>query len=162
MGAFLVLLIWSQPAAWVVLGLVLIIAVVFAVIELLGRASTSEATAADKQAAAVDVDEDPRRPAATRINRCPSAGGHPTAPDKAEGTMRTCAELDIKHVWMHRGPGSGSVSDTATAYGREQRHHRHRRWLPLHVRPNWRLRPQGHADDLQEPRSQDRLTAEGS
>ena len=42
-----------------------------------------------------------------------------TAPDKAEGTMRECAELGIKQVWMHRGPGAGSVSPTATAYGRE-------------------------------------------
>ena len=42
-----------------------------------------------------------------------------TAPDKAEDTMRQCDELGIKQVWMHRGPGLGSVSDTATAYGRE-------------------------------------------
>jgi predicted CoA-binding protein len=42
-----------------------------------------------------------------------------TAPDKAEATMRECDELKIKHVWMHRGPGAGSVSDTATAFGRE-------------------------------------------
>jgi len=42
-----------------------------------------------------------------------------TAPDKAEGTMRECAELGIKHVWMHRSYGAGSVSDAATAYGRE-------------------------------------------
>ena len=42
-----------------------------------------------------------------------------TAPDKAEGTMRECAELGIKHVWMHRGYGQGSVSPAATAYGRE-------------------------------------------
>ena len=34
--------------------------------------------------------------------------------------MRECAELGIKHVWMHRGPGGGSVSETATAYGRER------------------------------------------
>jgi hypothetical protein len=33
--------------------------------------------------------------------------------------MRECADLAIKHVWMHRGPGAGSVSDTATSYGRE-------------------------------------------
>jgi CoA binding protein len=32
--------------------------------------------------------------------------------------MRECAELGIKHVWMHRGPGAGSVSDAATSYGR--------------------------------------------
>jgi uncharacterized protein len=42
-----------------------------------------------------------------------------TRPEIAEETMHECAELGIKHVWMHRGPGQGSVSDTATAYGRE-------------------------------------------
>jgi len=42
-----------------------------------------------------------------------------TRPDLAEGTMRECAELGIKNVWMHRGPGAGSVSDAATRYGRE-------------------------------------------
>jgi predicted CoA-binding protein len=42
-----------------------------------------------------------------------------TRPEIAEDTMRECAELGIKHVWMHRGPGAGSVSAAATAYGRE-------------------------------------------
>jgi predicted CoA-binding protein len=42
-----------------------------------------------------------------------------TRPEIAEDTMRECAELGIKHVWMHRGPGAGSVSERATAYGRE-------------------------------------------
>jgi uncharacterized protein len=42
-----------------------------------------------------------------------------TRPELADETMRECAELGIKHVWMHRGPGGGSVSATATAYGRE-------------------------------------------
>ena len=42
-----------------------------------------------------------------------------TRPEIAEETMRACVELGIKHVWMHRGPGAGSVSETATAYGRE-------------------------------------------
>ena len=41
-----------------------------------------------------------------------------TAPDKAEATMRECAALGIKQVWMHRSFGKGSVSDAATAYGR--------------------------------------------
>ena len=27
--------------------------------------------------------------------------------------MHECAELGIKHVWMHQGPGAGSVSDAA-------------------------------------------------
>ena len=42
-----------------------------------------------------------------------------TRPAFAEKTMRECAELGIKHVWMHRGPGAGSVSEAATVYGRE-------------------------------------------
>jgi predicted CoA-binding protein len=41
-----------------------------------------------------------------------------TRPQIAEDTMRECAQLGIKHVWMHRGPGAGSVSDAATSYGR--------------------------------------------
>ena len=42
-----------------------------------------------------------------------------TAPSRADDTMRQCDELGITQVWMHRGPGPGSVSDTATAWGRE-------------------------------------------
>jgi predicted CoA-binding protein len=41
-----------------------------------------------------------------------------TRPQIAEGTMRECAELGIRQVWMHRGPGAGSVSPAATSYGR--------------------------------------------
>src|SRR4029450_378468 len=36
-----------------------------------------------------------------------------TRPEIAEDTVRECAELGIKHVWMHRGPGAGSVSAAA-------------------------------------------------
>ena len=43
-----------------------------------------------------------------------------TRPETAEATMRECAELGIGHVWMHRGPGPGSVSEPAAAYGRQQ------------------------------------------
>jgi predicted CoA-binding protein len=42
-----------------------------------------------------------------------------TRPEFAENTMHECAELGIKHVWMHRGPGAGSVSAAATDYGRQ-------------------------------------------
>jgi uncharacterized protein len=42
-----------------------------------------------------------------------------TRPEIADETMHECAELGIKHVWMHRGPGTGSVSAAATEYGRE-------------------------------------------
>jgi len=42
-----------------------------------------------------------------------------TRPETADTTVRECVDLGIKHVWMHRGPGAGSVSQTAAAYGRE-------------------------------------------
>src|SRR5438477_3975300 len=32
-----------------------------------------------------------------------------TRPEIADATMRECAELGIKHVWMHRSVGAGSV-----------------------------------------------------
>src|SRR5215510_10831375 len=43
-----------------------------------------------------------------------------TRPEIAEETMRECAELGIKNVWMHRAFGQGSVSTKAAAYGRAQ------------------------------------------
>jgi len=42
-----------------------------------------------------------------------------TAPDRAEGTVRECVALGIRHVWMHRSYGHGSVNPTAAAYGRQ-------------------------------------------
>jgi uncharacterized protein len=42
-----------------------------------------------------------------------------TRPEIAEATMRECAELGVRNVWMHRAFGGGSVSAAATAYGRE-------------------------------------------
>jgi uncharacterized protein len=42
-----------------------------------------------------------------------------TRPERADQTMRECVDLGIKHVWMHRGPGAGSVSETAARDGRE-------------------------------------------
>ena len=42
-----------------------------------------------------------------------------TRPETAETTMRECAELGIKQVWMHRGPGPGSVNPAAAEYGRQ-------------------------------------------
>jgi predicted CoA-binding protein len=41
-------------------------------------------------------------------------------PETAEETMRECADLAIKRVWMHRGPGAGSVSVAAADYGRKR------------------------------------------
>jgi uncharacterized protein len=42
-----------------------------------------------------------------------------TRPEIAEDTMHECAELGIKHVWMHWGAGASSVSQAATTYGRQ-------------------------------------------
>jgi uncharacterized protein len=42
-----------------------------------------------------------------------------TRPEFAEATMRECADLGIKHVWMHRSFGAGSVSQVAAEYGRQ-------------------------------------------
>jgi hypothetical protein len=42
-----------------------------------------------------------------------------TRPEIAEHTMRECAELGIRHVWMHWGAGGTSVSNAATEYGRQ-------------------------------------------
>jgi predicted CoA-binding protein len=41
-----------------------------------------------------------------------------TRPETAEATVHECVELGIIDVWMHRGPGAGSVSAAATDYGR--------------------------------------------
>jgi uncharacterized protein len=43
-----------------------------------------------------------------------------TTPDAAEGTMREAADLGIRHVWMHRSFGGGSVSNEATELGRSK------------------------------------------
>jgi predicted CoA-binding protein len=42
-----------------------------------------------------------------------------THPDRALETVRQCVELGIRHVWMHRGLGAGSVSAAATAVAQE-------------------------------------------
>ena len=42
-----------------------------------------------------------------------------TSPDHAGEGMRECVDLGIHDVWMHRAFGDGSVSDGATAFGRE-------------------------------------------
>jgi predicted CoA-binding protein len=43
-----------------------------------------------------------------------------TRPSNAMSTMRECADLGIKHVWMHRSVGTGSVSEEAAAWGRQR------------------------------------------
>jgi uncharacterized protein len=42
-----------------------------------------------------------------------------TRPETADATMHECVDVGVGYVWMHRLYGAGSVSDTATEYGRE-------------------------------------------
>lgn len=42
-----------------------------------------------------------------------------TRPEHAESTMRECVDAGITRVWMHRSSGTGSVSPSAAAFGRE-------------------------------------------
>lgn len=42
-----------------------------------------------------------------------------TSPERAMDTVHECEELGIHQVWMHRGPGGGSVSTEAAEYGRQ-------------------------------------------
>jgi uncharacterized protein len=68
---------------------------------------------------AEQVEGDPAYPDLRSIPGAVDAVVIGTRPERAEQTMRECADLGVTHVWMHRGAGAGSVSDTATAYGRE-------------------------------------------
>lgn len=42
-----------------------------------------------------------------------------TTPEVAPSVMRDCVDLGVARVWMHRAFGQGSLSDEATALGRE-------------------------------------------
>jgi predicted CoA-binding protein len=42
-----------------------------------------------------------------------------TRPETADATIRECAQLGITQVWMHRSSGTGSVSSSATEFGRK-------------------------------------------
>jgi predicted CoA-binding protein len=41
-----------------------------------------------------------------------------TRPELADAAVHECAELGIRHVWMHRSFGGGSVSPAAAEWGR--------------------------------------------
>jgi len=43
-----------------------------------------------------------------------------TPPDATERVVREAVDLGVRHVWMHRSFGEGSVSDAAVAYCRER------------------------------------------
>jgi predicted CoA-binding protein len=66
-----------------------------------------------------EVEGDPAYPALDAIPGGVDGVVIGTRPDVAAGTVRECAALGITQVWMHRGPGGGSVSPEAAAWGRE-------------------------------------------
>lgn len=66
-----------------------------------------------------EVEGDPSYPDLASIPGGVEAVVIGTRPEFADGTMRECADLGIKHVWMHWGSGATSVSPSATAYGRD-------------------------------------------
>jgi predicted CoA-binding protein len=69
---------------------------------------------------AAEVEGDPCYPDVGSIPGGVEAVVIGTRPERAEQTMRECAQLGIEYVWMHRGPGAGSVSPAAADYGRAQ------------------------------------------
>ncbi|HET7856478.1 MAG TPA: CoA-binding protein [Gaiellaceae bacterium] len=68
---------------------------------------------------ATQVEGDPSYPDLSSIPGGVEAVVIGTRPEIAEETMHDCVDLGIKHVWMHRSYGTGSVSQSAAAYGRE-------------------------------------------
>lgn len=42
-----------------------------------------------------------------------------TAPERARSTIEECIEHGVGNVWMHRGPGAGSVDRDAAELGRD-------------------------------------------
>jgi predicted CoA-binding protein len=66
-----------------------------------------------------EVEGDPCYHDLRSIPGCVDAVVIATRPELAEDAMRECADLAIKYVWMHRGPGAGSVSEAAAVYGRQ-------------------------------------------
>lgn len=67
---------------------------------------------------AKEVEGDPAFPDLASIPGGVEAVVIGTRPETAMVTVKQCAELGIKKVWMHRGFGGGSVSATAAEFGR--------------------------------------------
>lgn len=67
---------------------------------------------------AEQVEGDPAHPDLASIPGGVDAVVIATHPDQAEATVRECVELGIHHVWMHHGPGPGSVSPEAATLAR--------------------------------------------
>lgn len=66
------------------------------------------------------VEGDPCYPNLTTIPGGVEAVVIATHPDVAPDVMKDCIAAGVKHVWMHRGPGAGSVSHEAAEIGRSE------------------------------------------
>lgn len=64
------------------------------------------------------VEGDPAYPSLDAIPGGVDAVVLATRPDRTPDAMKDCDRLGIKHVWMHRAFGEGSVCADATTYGR--------------------------------------------
>ncbi len=67
---------------------------------------------------ATEVEGDPAYPDLATIPGGVDAVVIGTAPDQAPATVQECIDLDIGHVWFHRGPGRGSANPAAADLGR--------------------------------------------
>ena len=68
---------------------------------------------------ATEVEGDPCYPDLRSVPGGVEAVVIATSAQHADATMREAVDLGVTDVWMHRSFGAGSVSDSATAYGRE-------------------------------------------
>ncbi len=68
---------------------------------------------------AAEVEGDPTYPDLSSIPGGVDAVVIGTRPERALATTKEAVVLGIPRVWMHRAFGAGSVSEEATAYGRE-------------------------------------------
>jgi hypothetical protein len=65
------------------------------------------------------VEGDPCYPDLASLPERPDGLVIATPPNAAPALVQACADLGIPRVWMHRSFGTGSVSDEATALGRQ-------------------------------------------
>ncbi len=68
---------------------------------------------------ATEVEGDPAYPDLASVPGGVDAVVVGTAPSRAQSTLEECVQLDIRHVWFHRGPGAGSFDPEAAQFGRD-------------------------------------------
>lgn len=63
-----------------------------------------------------EVEGDRCYPSLSAIGKAPDGVMVVTTPEAAEAVVRDCAAAGVSRVWMHRSFGSGSVSETAVRF----------------------------------------------